>query len=90
MQISLTVVTQDVELARWQHPKTKEWWRLTRLANSKLSVKSPCALESISERSLERGLCWAFACAVTVERHEYVIVDRVRAEAEAYLALRNR
>ena len=73
---------QDTELARHQDPITKEWWRILRL-----DKKRQCRLESISERSLERDLTWAYACTITVERNEYVDSARVRAEMEAYLAM---
>jgi hypothetical protein len=67
------------ELARYQNPHTKEWWRIVRFG------PRDCSLESISERSLERGLCWAHACLV---EFDYGITEeRVCAEMEAYLAL---
>lgn len=88
-----------MELARYQDPTTKEWWRLVRVSSGELEIgvrvseiinrwmKTPCALESISERSLERGLVWAHACVITVPLNEHVSPERVKAEMEAYLAL---
>lgn len=70
------------ELARYQNPNTKEWWRIVRDGNS-----SDCWLESISQCSLERELCWAFACMLTIELAERVDEARVRTEMEAYLAI---
>ena len=73
------------ELARYQAPTSREWWRITRDGESR-----NCHLESISERSLERSLSWAYACALTIERNEFVNDNRVRAEMEAYCAMQAR
>lgn len=84
---------EQVELGRWQHPTTKGWWRLVRDLKPSTAIHvvvDPCHLESISERSLERGLSWAYACTISISRSEHVSPARVRAESEAYLALRDK
>ena len=90
MTNSQTAEQEVTELARYQKPDTKEWWRLVRSNDPDvidLSICDACALQSISNRSLERNLYWAYACTITVHKNEYVDAKRVRAEMEAYLAL---
>lgn len=52
-------VRPDRVLSSYQDPTDRQWWRIRRETGTGIDL-----LESISERSLDRGLCWAYACEI--------------------------
>jgi hypothetical protein len=80
------------EIGRYQNPVTQEWWRIAREGETGTGLMY---LESISDRSLSRGLSWAYARDVSTEMlgsdpSDYHAQAEVKKQMEAYLALDTR
>lgn len=66
--------TYDVSARLWY---ADQWWRMNR------DDRGAYYLESISVRSMERELCWAFACYVRGASSTYRrIIEQLKSLAE--------